>query len=306
MAGGGEHSPMLARPASRLYRTIATILRSGCGRFVDVRPRCPGARGSGRGGLRPALAPCARQGRTARRARRPHARLRRGPARPHRRAHLAHRPAGRAVLRHAHGPAHPAARRRADPAHREPHEGHPAPGHPAPAALGALGGPARPPGGGGRLYVGVMWGWHVPALYDAALRHPLVHALEHTFFMTAGVLYWWHLMSPIRSRARLTGIGPCSTCSRPSCSSASWASPSPSPPTRSTPSTRTTPYLCLSARAARRWPGRSWPSSSRSSWASRSPGSSSSPCRVRIRRAAGQALRIENAPVPCRRLGTGA
>jgi cytochrome c oxidase assembly factor CtaG len=53
-----------------------------------------------------------------------------------------------------------------------------------------------------------MWGWHVPALYDAALRHPLVHALEHTFFMTAGVLYWWHLMSPIRSRARLTGMGP--------------------------------------------------------------------------------------------------
>ena len=49
---------------------------------------------------------------------------------------------------------------------------------------------------------------HVPALYDAALRHPLVHALEHTFFMSAGVLYWWHFMSPIRSRARLTGMGP--------------------------------------------------------------------------------------------------
>ena len=30
------------------------------------------------------------------------------------------------------------------------------------------------------LYVGVMWGWHIPALYDAALRHPFVHALEHT------------------------------------------------------------------------------------------------------------------------------
>jgi cytochrome c oxidase assembly factor CtaG len=58
------------------------------------------------------------------------------------------------------------------------------------------------------LYVGVMWGWHIPALYDAALRHPLVHVLEHTFFMPAGVLYWWHLMSPIRSRARLTGMGP--------------------------------------------------------------------------------------------------
>jgi cytochrome c oxidase assembly factor CtaG len=51
------------------------------------------------------------------------------------------------------------------------------------------------------LYVAVMWAWHVPALYDAALAHASVHALEHTCFMTAGVLYWWHLLSPIRSRA---------------------------------------------------------------------------------------------------------
>ena len=69
-------------------------------------------------------------------------------------------------------------------------------------------GPLAHPAAAVVLYVGVMWGWHVPGLYDAALRHPLVHALEHTFFMTAGVLYWWHLMSPIRSRSRLTGMGP--------------------------------------------------------------------------------------------------
>ncbi|MDP9346882.1 MAG: cytochrome c oxidase assembly protein [Actinomycetota bacterium] len=58
------------------------------------------------------------------------------------------------------------------------------------------------------LYVGVMWAWHVPALYDAALEHPTVHALEHTAFMSAGVLYWWHLLSPIRARLRLGGMGP--------------------------------------------------------------------------------------------------
>ena len=58
------------------------------------------------------------------------------------------------------------------------------------------------------LYVGVMWAWHVPALYDAALEHPLVHAFEHTCFMAAGLLYWWHLLSPIRSRYRLSGMGP--------------------------------------------------------------------------------------------------
>jgi cytochrome c oxidase assembly factor CtaG len=58
------------------------------------------------------------------------------------------------------------------------------------------------------LYVGVMWGWHVPAVYDAALRHPTIHAIEHTCFMTAGLLYWWHILSPIRSRAHMRGMGP--------------------------------------------------------------------------------------------------
>jgi putative membrane protein len=48
----------------------------------------------------------------------------------------------------------------------------------------------------------------VPALYDAALEHPAVHTLEHLSFAAAGLLYWWHLLSPIRSRMRLGGMGP--------------------------------------------------------------------------------------------------
>jgi putative membrane protein len=56
--------------------------------------------------------------------------------------------------------------------------------------------------------VGAMWLWHVPAMYDAALRHPGVHVLEHLSFAAAGLLYWWHLLSPIRTRLRLGGMGP--------------------------------------------------------------------------------------------------
>src|SRR4029077_8992935 len=41
------------------------------------------------------------------------------------------------------------------------------------------------------LYVVVIWAWHVPAAYDAALRHEAVHLLEHTTFVLAGTLYWW-------------------------------------------------------------------------------------------------------------------
>ena len=57
-------------------------------------------------------------------------------------------------------------------------------------------------------YVGGMYLWHVPALYDAALEHPAIHILEHITFGAIGGLYWWHLLSPIRSRHRLGGLGP--------------------------------------------------------------------------------------------------
>jgi cytochrome c oxidase assembly factor CtaG len=57
-------------------------------------------------------------------------------------------------------------------------------------------------------YVSVMAFWHVPALYDAALEHPVLHVLEHVTFGLAGGLYWWFLLSPIRSRRRLGGMGP--------------------------------------------------------------------------------------------------
>ncbi len=58
------------------------------------------------------------------------------------------------------------------------------------------------------LYAASMWIWHIPALYDAALANDGVHALEHTCFLAAGFLYWWYLLSPIRSRQRLEGLGP--------------------------------------------------------------------------------------------------
>jgi putative membrane protein len=58
------------------------------------------------------------------------------------------------------------------------------------------------------LYVAVIWTWHVPEAYDLALRQPFVHVLEHITFVIAGSLYWWHLLSPIRARLRLGGMGP--------------------------------------------------------------------------------------------------
>ncbi len=58
------------------------------------------------------------------------------------------------------------------------------------------------------LYVSAIWAWHIPAAYDLAVRHAAVHVLEHISFVLAGSLYWWHLLSPIRARLRLDGMGP--------------------------------------------------------------------------------------------------
>jgi putative membrane protein len=57
-------------------------------------------------------------------------------------------------------------------------------------------------------YAGFMWAWHIPAMYDAALKNSTVHAFEHICFAGAGTLYWWHVLSPIRNRMRLGGLGP--------------------------------------------------------------------------------------------------
>ena len=58
------------------------------------------------------------------------------------------------------------------------------------------------------IYAGVMWFWHIPHMYDLALNNQGIHALKHICFSLAGGLYWWHLLSPIRSRWRLGGLGP--------------------------------------------------------------------------------------------------
>lgn len=40
------------------------------------------------------------------------------------------------------------------------------------------------------LHVGALWLWHSAVLYDAALEHRPVHALEHAMFLGTAVLFW--------------------------------------------------------------------------------------------------------------------
>jgi cytochrome c oxidase assembly factor CtaG len=69
-------------------------------------------------------------------------------------------------------------------------------------------GPLAHPATGLALWLGLMYLWHIPALYDAALEHPLVHLLEHACFFTAGLAVWWPLIQPVPMRRRMTGLWP--------------------------------------------------------------------------------------------------
>ncbi len=52
-----------------------------------------------------------------------------------------------------------------------------------------------------------LWFWHFPAPYQAALRNPALHALEHLSFFGTALLFWWVVATPVgRSRAK-EGVG---------------------------------------------------------------------------------------------------
>ncbi|MEX2023712.1 MAG: cytochrome c oxidase assembly protein [Thermoleophilaceae bacterium] len=67
-------------------------------------------------------------------------------------------------------------------------------------------GPIASPWTGLALWLVLMYLWHVPALYDAALRSPIVHLVEHASFFTAGVCVWWPLIQPVPMRRPLHGF----------------------------------------------------------------------------------------------------
>ncbi len=67
-------------------------------------------------------------------------------------------------------------------------------------------GPLASPWTGIASWIALMYLWHLPVMYDAALRHPVVHVVEHASFFTAGVAVWWPLIAPVPMRRRLVGL----------------------------------------------------------------------------------------------------
>lgn len=50
------------------------------------------------------------------------------------------------------------------------------------------------------LYVLTIYLWHVSTLFEGAVRHPLLHALQHEAFLAANLLLWWPVIEPMRRR----------------------------------------------------------------------------------------------------------
>ena len=43
---------------------------------------------------------------------------------------------------------------------------------------------------------GILWSWHLPSAYDAALAHRWLHDLEHLSFFFGAILFWWPVIHP--------------------------------------------------------------------------------------------------------------
>lgn len=57
------------------------------------------------------------------------------------------------------------------------------------------------------LYVGNLWVWHLPALYQFAIQHEGVHVLEHALMFSTAILFWWPIVSPAPRLWPRAGIG---------------------------------------------------------------------------------------------------
>jgi putative membrane protein len=64
------------------------------------------------------------------------------------------------------------------------------------------------------LWIAILYGWHLPFAYEAALRSPVLHALQHQTFIIGSLLVWLSVLEPTRRRvpgelwkiAHITGV----------------------------------------------------------------------------------------------------
>lgn len=56
------------------------------------------------------------------------------------------------------------------------------------------------------IFAGSFWVWHVPALYNAALRSDVVHSIQHVSFLAGALVFWYAAISRRGRRNPLAGM----------------------------------------------------------------------------------------------------
>lgn len=57
------------------------------------------------------------------------------------------------------------------------------------------------------MYFAVLWVWHLPLLYGAALTNPVVHDLQHMLFFAVSILFWRVVLDPLSHKRISPGLG---------------------------------------------------------------------------------------------------
>jgi putative membrane protein len=65
-------------------------------------------------------------------------------------------------------------------------------GRPMPAYIWAL-----------PLFIGTLYGWHIPAAYNGSLENEWVHLIMHFTMFSTAVLFWWPIVGPPPIRTQL-------------------------------------------------------------------------------------------------------
>ncbi|KQT08988.1 cytochrome c oxidase assembly protein [Ramlibacter sp. Leaf400] len=56
------------------------------------------------------------------------------------------------------------------------------------------------------LHATLLWAWHLPVLFSAALVHEGVHVLQHTSFLGSALFFWWTVLGHDPRVGRGTGM----------------------------------------------------------------------------------------------------
>lgn len=51
------------------------------------------------------------------------------------------------------------------------------------------------------IHAVVIWAWHLPVLFQTALRSEAMHGLQHVSFVASALLFWWAIFHPRRQAA---------------------------------------------------------------------------------------------------------